>query len=292
MKRIVTLVLILIISSGVVFAQNPEGAKSPEAGNAYNDGLDKARKGNFKEAVSLFEKAIKAEADFAQAYYMLGYSQRQLKMDTAAMTSFKKAIEIDKQFENAYIALGNLQASMESYDEAINTFNAVLAFNDKSAKAYYGVGNVFYQQKRYTDAIDRLKKAVEQDPDYDLAWNILGLSQEKENQLADAVNSLESAVKASKKNSRRGINYYRLGNVLLKMKNYNEAETAFLNAIKFSKSQSIDGGSNFGLGEVYKFLGQKQKAIQHYEKAARNRSWKASADYEIDLIRNPDKYVK
>jgi tetratricopeptide (TPR) repeat protein len=291
-KRIVVFTLILMISSGVIFAQNSEGAKSPEAGNAYNDGLDQARKGNFKAAVPLFEKAIKAEAEFGQAYYMLGYSQRRLNMNTEAMNSFKKAIEIDKKFEKAYIALGNIQASMESYESSINSFNAVLAFNDKSAKAYYGVGNVFYQQKKYADAIDRLKKAVKNDPEYDLAWNILGLSQEKENQLSDAVNSLESAVKASKKNSRKGINHYRLGNVLLKMKNYNKAETAFLNALKFSKSQSIVGGANFGLGEVYKFLGQKQNAIRHYEKAARNRSWKASADYEIDLLKNPDKYVK
>ena len=100
-KRIVVLVLMLIISSGVVFAQNPEGAKSPEAGNAYNDGLDQARKGNFKVAVPLFEKAIKAEPEFGQAYYMLGYSQRRLNMNTAAMNSFKKAIEIDKKFEKA-----------------------------------------------------------------------------------------------------------------------------------------------------------------------------------------------
>jgi superkiller protein 3 len=281
-----------MISSAVLFAQNSDEAKSPEAGNAYNDGLDQARKGNFKVAVPLFEKAIKAEATFGQAYYMLGYSQRRLSMNTEAMNSFKKAIEIDKKFEKAYIALGNIQASMESYESAINSFNAVLAFNDKSAKAYYGVGNVLYKQKKYGDAIDRLKKAVELQPNYDLAWNILGLCQEKENQLSNASSSFDAAIKASKKNSRKGINYYRLGNVLLKMKNYNNAEAAFLKALKFSKSQSIVGGSNFGLGEVYKFLGKKQSAIRHYEKAARNRSWKASADYEIDLLKNPDKYVK
>ncbi|MEE9119326.1 MAG: hypothetical protein V3U02_12145, partial [Calditrichia bacterium] len=66
---------------------------------------------------------------------------------------------------------------------------------------------------------------------------------------------------------------------------------SFKEALKFSKSQNIVGGTNFGLGEVYKALGQKQNAIKAYEKASKNRAWKASADYEIDLLKNPDKYT-
>ena len=50
-------------------------------------------------------------------------------------------------------------------------------------------------------------------------------------------------------------------------------------------------GANFGLGEVYKQLGQSQKAIEYFRKAARNRQWKAAAEYEIDIIQNPDKYA-
>lgn len=292
MKKIIIISLVLIVSVVMAIAQSDTGSKSPEAGNAYNDGLDQARKGNYKAAVPLFDKAIKADPQFAQAYYMLGFTQRRLSANVEAMTSFKKAIEIESKFENAYIALGNLQTSLEDFSSAINTFNAVLSFNEKSSKAYYGSGNVFYKQKDYKQAIDRLKKAVEIDPDYALAWNILGLSQVKANALSDAVNSFQSAIKASKKNSRKGSNYYRLGDTFLKLKKYKDAESAFLNALKFSKSQSIVGGSNFLLGEVYKFLGQKTKAIQYYKKASKNRSWKASADYEIDLLENPDKYVK
>ncbi len=75
------------------------------------------------------------------------------------------------------------------------------------------------------------------------------------------------------------------------MKKYKEAEKSYLSALKFSKSQSIIGGSNFGLGEVYKKLGRKDKALTYFKKAARNRQWKASAEYEIDMILNPDKYA-
>ena len=290
MKKLVVLVLAILSLTAIGLAQNGVNSKSPEAGNAYNNGLDLARKGDFKSAVTYFEKAIQADDMFAQAYYMLGVSQKRLNKNTEAINSFKKAIEVDKKFEGAYIALGNLQASMDSYESAINSFNAVLAFNNKSAKAYYGVGNVFYKQKKYDMAIDRLKKAVEYDPSYDSAWNYLGLSQEKSNELTAATESFQKAIENTNKRSRKGSYYYRLGNVFLRLKKFNDAENAFTEALKFSKSQGIVGGANFGLGEVYKSYGQTQKAIRYYQQAAKTRSWKASADYEIDLLKNPDKY--
>ena len=158
MKRILLFAFVLILSVSVIFGQE---SKSPEAGNAYNKGLDLAKKGDFKSAVPLFEEAIKADEQFAQAYYMLGLSQRRLNDNTAATTSFKKAIEVDAQFESAYIALGNLQTYQEDFSSAINSFNAVLSFNNKSAKAYYGVGNVLYKQKKYEDAISKLALSVQ-----------------------------------------------------------------------------------------------------------------------------------
>ncbi|MCK4753803.1 MAG: tetratricopeptide repeat protein, partial [Calditrichia bacterium] len=185
----------------------------------------------------------------------------------------------------------NLQTSLEDYGSSINSYNAVLSFNDKSSKAYYGVGNVLYKQKQYQDAVGKLKLAVQYNPDYDSAWNALGLAQEKTNNLSEAVESFNNAIKSTKKRSRKGSYYYRLGNVQVKLRKFNDAEKSYKEALKFSKSQNIVGGTNFGLGEVYKALGQKQNAIKAYEKASKNRAWKASADYEIDLLKNPDKYT-
>jgi len=133
--------------------------------------------------------------------------------------------------------------------------------------------------------------AVQYTPTYDSAWNILGLAQEKSNNLSDAVTSFNNAINSSRNPSRKGSYYFRLGNIQVKLKKFNDAEKSFREALKFSKSQSIVGGANFGLGEVYKALGQTQKAIASYEKASKNRAWKASADYEIDLLKNPDKYT-
>ena len=259
---------------------NNNSAKSPEAGNSYNNGMDATRKGNHNKAVPLFKEAIQADSEFKDAYYMLGYCYRKLKNNNEAQNAFKKAIEIDSKFEKAYIALGNLQTQTESFDSAINSFNAVVAFNDKSAKAYYGLGNVRYKMKQYKQAIEHLKKATEFDSKYYFAYGVLGLSYKAERNFNDAAKAFNSAIKNSKKRSLNGTYYYHLGDIYLSQKKYNSAKTAYSNALKYSKSQT----------EVHKHLGQKQKALTYFKQAAKNRSWKSSADYEVDLLLNPEKY--
>ena len=58
-----------------------------------------------------------------------------------------------------------------------------------------------------------------------------------------------------------------------------------------SRNAMIIAGANFYLGDAYKHKGQKQKALQYYEKAAKHRVWKQPAEYEIDMIKHPDKYA-
>ena len=292
MKLIYFALIIFVMFAQIGFAQDAaSGAKSPEAGNAYNNGLNFAKKGNFKEAEKKFQEAVTADPQFYEAFYMLAYSQRKLEKNGEAETNFKKAIGINPKFENAFVALGNLQSDVGNYDDAINSFNGVLAFNTESAKANFGLGNVYYERKEYTQAIPVLKKATELDPKYDSAFNLLGISLEQTNQLADAVSAFDAAIKVTKNNDRRGSFYFRLGGIQVKLDRYKDAESSYLNALKYSRKQNVLGGANFGLGEVYKKLGNNQKALEYFRTAARDRKWKASADYEIDMILNPDKYA-
>lgn len=288
MKTCITMFILLLLSVTLAFAQ--EG-KSPEAGNAYNNGNNLVKQRKYKEAIPLYQKAIKEDNNFPKAHYMLGICYRRLDDFSKAKSSFKKAIELEPKFEKAFEALGNLYTQSNEFESAINSYNAVISsINDKAYKSYFGLGNVYYKKKNYKKAIEYLKKSVAINPKYATALNILGICQQEERKFSEAEKSFSEAIKYAKKNTLKGMYSFRLGNVYLKMKKYKPAEQYFTQAVSRSKSQSIVGGSNFGLGEVYKNLGQTQKAIKYYKKASKTRSWKASAEYEIDLLENPDKY--
>lgn len=277
---------------GLQAVWSQDNSRSPEAGDAYNEGLNLVRKGKVEQAIPKFTEAVKADNNFPNAHYMLGYCNKKLNNFKAAEKEFRQAIKLDSKFEKAYIALGNMQAQADNASEAMNTFNAVLAINENNAKANFGIGKIYFDQKKYSKAAASLEKATAAKPKYVLAHNILGLTYKNLRKSTAAVSEFEAAIKFEKKNSKKGLYYYQMGQTLIEAKKYSDAKTALNSALKFSKNSSVIAGVNFHLGEAHKFTNQKQKALKFYKRAGKNRRWKQAADYEVDLIRNPDKYVK
>jgi len=289
-KRAIFTATFLLFSLQLIWAQ--DDARSPEAGQAYNDGLNLVRKGKYEQAIPKFNDAVKADDNFPNAHYMLGYCYKKKNNFSAAEKEYRQAIKLNSKFEKAYEALGNLHAQSANTSEAINTFNALLVINANNAKANFGLGKIYYDQKKYTDAADKLEKAVATQSKYVAAHNILGMTYKNMRKFSNSVTAFESAIKYEKKNSKKGTYYYQLGQVQIEAKQYKAAEAALLNALKFSRNSSVVAGSNFYLGEVYKLTNRNQKALKFFERATKNNRWKQAAEYEIDLIKNPDKYVR
>ena len=290
MKRNILLLFVFVLASICAIAQ--ENKRSPEAGNAYNNGNNYAKQGKYEDAIKAYKEAIKHDANFPEAYANMGISYKKTGDSEAAKNAFKKAIELNPKFENVYVALGNLyKDQLKEYESAINTYNAVItSINDKNYKAYYGLGDVYHKKKNFNKAIENLQKAVDLQPKLARAHEKLGDSQFEERQFSAAEKSYINAIKHYKDRTDKGESNYKLGNVYLELRKYNDAEAAFSDAAKSCKKDFYRGGANFGLGEVHKKLGNTSKAIAFYEKAAKSRSWKANSDYQIELLKNPEKY--
>jgi protein O-GlcNAc transferase len=290
-KKIFQLIAISFLFYGIVIAQS-EDKRSQAAGQAYNSGMDLARKKNFEQAIPKFLEAIKEDANFPQANYMLAYAYQKTNKYNKAEAAFKNTIKLDDKFEKAYISLAKLQAAIDKTNEAINTYKAVLAFNPTSAKANFGLAKIYYQQKDFRKAIKFINKSIESDPDYAQAYNVLGLIHVGKKQYSKSAAAFETAIaKTSSRQKRlKGTYYYRLGEAYVHAKNYSKAEGALLSAIKNTRKNNVKAACNFNLGLVYKNKGQSQKALKYFKKATGNKSWKQSAEYEIDIIKNPDKY--
>ena len=268
-----TFILMIFFTIHLLSAQNKK-ARSPEAGQAFNQGLNLAKKQKYEEALAKFQIAIEKDANFPDAYYMLGYCYKKLNDFAKAEQAYKKTIDQDSKFEKAYIALGNIQSLSDRKAEAINTFSAVLSINENNYKANFALGKVYFDKKEFKKALPYLKKAVTLNKKYVLAHTVLGLTYKSLNKLNDAVNEFDQAISYEKRGNKKGSYYFRKGEILIDAKKYKEAEKALLNALKFSRSSSIKAGSNFYLGEVYRLTGRKTKAMKYYAKAKKNRKWK------------------
>ena len=97
--KLFLLLLLVLFSGGLLFAQ---GSKSPEAGQAYNAGNDLAKSRNYKGAIPKYLAAIKADNNFPKANYMLALCYGNTSQYKKAEASYKNAIKLDSKFEIAY----------------------------------------------------------------------------------------------------------------------------------------------------------------------------------------------
>ncbi|MEO1208148.1 MAG: tetratricopeptide repeat protein [Cyanobacteria bacterium J06638_20] len=89
-------------SRKVVFAE-PVSATSTlldEAAKPFADGCDAYRQGKFERAIAAFNRALKAEANLAEAHHNLGRLQANLKRDNEAVRRLVRAGELYLEAEN------------------------------------------------------------------------------------------------------------------------------------------------------------------------------------------------
>ena len=75
-------------------------------------------KWNYKQASQKYERAVKIDPSYAEAYSNLGYTYRKQEQFDKAVRAYKKAIELDPQLAEAYEYLGEAYAEMGKFDLA------------------------------------------------------------------------------------------------------------------------------------------------------------------------------
>jgi tetratricopeptide (TPR) repeat protein len=102
-------------SSGGSTMQSP-------AVTAYNDGYRLSQAGKYDDAIVSFKKAIALNANYAEAYNMLGFCTRKLGNTAEAFTYYDKALQLKPNFPEAreyygeaYLQAGDLTKAVQQY---------------------------------------------------------------------------------------------------------------------------------------------------------------------------------
>ncbi len=281
----------LIVSAFLVFTMGLL-AQSPEAAKAYNDANTAYRQGKVDLALQKYQEAVQLDPNFAQAYYGLGNVYKRKRDYVNAEKAYKNAIEKDSKFVNAYNYLGYVQYRQGQYTEALNSYQAAINIDPNFDKPYWGIGDVYRKQENYQKAIEYYRKALEIDPKEVIALKGLAVSLMETGKHEEAVSALQAIIENTNNKSTLADAYYRLGNAYRELGRFNEAEEAYKNCLANARQSTIKGGANFGLGEIYKKRGNVSQAIAYFQAASQDRTWKKSAEYEIDMLKNADKYTQ
>jgi tetratricopeptide (TPR) repeat protein len=92
--------------------------KRAEANIYFDQGKGLQDQENHKEAARQYEKAVKADPNYAEAHSNLGFSYRKQGKFDKAVRSYKKAIALDPKLAEAHEYLGEAYAEMGKFELA------------------------------------------------------------------------------------------------------------------------------------------------------------------------------
>lgn len=92
--------------------------KRRKANEFFKMGVYYQNIGQYKKAASQYERAVKVDGTFAEAYSNLGYSYRKQGQFNKAIPRYKKALELKPELAEAHEYIGEAYAEMGKFDLA------------------------------------------------------------------------------------------------------------------------------------------------------------------------------
>jgi tetratricopeptide (TPR) repeat protein len=178
-------------------------------------------------SINDYEKAVTLKPDYAEAYYNLGVTLREVGQIDAALKSYEKALAIKHEYPAAHNNLGTILLDLGSLDSAVDHFEWAIAFKPDYAEAYNNLGVVERQQEKFDQAIKSFEKAISIQPNYTQAHNNLGNTSHKLGRLEAAIISYEKAIAINpdyaEVHNNLGIVYQQLGQINNSINHYEKA---------------------------------------------------------------------
>jgi len=113
-----------------------------------------------------------------------------------AIDFFQRAVKIDPDYSEAYNNLGYAHAKIGKFDAAIPYYKKAVSnlFYETPEKPFVNMGKAYYRLGRYDEAAVAYKEAIKRAPDFDLPYLGLALCYNATGKYGDASASLSHAI--------------------------------------------------------------------------------------------------
>lgn len=129
------IVLCLIFSGLQTFAQDEK-----KSHDAYLKGMQHFRNARYKDAVKLFDEAIRQDSANYNAWIKKGFCMGMTGDFEGELSAYTEVIRHDPQHKWAYISRGSAYNRTGNYDAALNDFNKALEIDPDDAEIYNNRG--------------------------------------------------------------------------------------------------------------------------------------------------------
>jgi tetratricopeptide (TPR) repeat protein len=118
----------------------------------------------YLDAIDYYRAAQQKAPDRAAILNKIGIAELMLQRYKEAGKSFEKAIKQDRKFAEAYNNLGVIHYERRKYGAAVKQYKKALAIQPDSASFYSNLGAAYFARKEFEHASEAYSKAVQLDP--------------------------------------------------------------------------------------------------------------------------------
>ena len=238
-----------------------------------------AKRQDYNSAIPKYLEAISYYPKFTQAYFNLAKSFYVLSDYDNSKKYLLKNIEIDPSQYQSLKMIADIYRKERNLEEAVVFYKKAIDIDPNYYKAYYSLATLLIS----TD-IDKskyyLNKVILINPNYEKAHETLGIINMQLESFDEAIENFLISVSLNGKNYK---SYYILAEIFNLKKEYEVAKNYAKSALQIKGNL---GAAFFHLGVAEKNIGNRPAAKDAFEKAKKDKDWRASADYELNLMKN------
>lgn len=225
------------------------------ADDFFKVGMDKLKERDLEGAIESFDRAIKLNPDYAEAYNNRALIRHELGKVQEAIEDCTQAILLNPDCEHFHYNLGIISSSLSEYREARVDHSRAIQINPGFAQAYNSRGFARLNIGDREGALKDFTQAIELNPNDALPWNNRGDVYLLE--LGDLQRALEDYIQAARLNPNNAMTFYNLGVIHSKVGNEQKALENFTQAIKLKRS----------FAEAYKYRGLVRCDLEDFQRA-------------------------
>ena len=140
----------------------------------YRQGVYNFSIGKYNGAIEDFNKCIKVNEDFAEAFFYRGNAYFNMGKHTKAIKDLEKSIKLKPEFADAHNSLGHVYNELNESKKAIKHLNLAITIDPVYADAFNNRGVSNHRLGKFRAAIEDFSKALELDSTFALAYNNRG----------------------------------------------------------------------------------------------------------------------
>ena len=139
-------------------AQNPDDI-------AYNNAFDSIKKKKFGKAISEFDRLLKNNSRYLDAYYGRGLAYAMQGKYDLAIADFTRYLEFEQKDADSYYNRGLARILQGKYDQGLTDINKALKLSPSDYWAFYIRGFVYFKKGRVAKAKADYERALRLNPE-------------------------------------------------------------------------------------------------------------------------------